>query len=94
MEEPSMIEYMVLALIFSLLFIGSMTLGIFIGYKLYKSAQNPKWFRPPSATERSQAIREQASEDKSLKGFMDAYSKGLYMTQEDFKKGAKEKSNV
>ena len=89
-----MIEYFILSCVLGLMFMGSTVLGIFIGYKIYQTAQNPKRFTPPDATERAQAIRERAGEDKTLKGFMDAYSKGLYMTQEDFKKGTKEKSNV
>ena len=95
MKDPSVIEYMILATVLGLLFLGSTVLGIFIGYRLFKSAQNPKWFRPPDATERAQAIREKTSEDKYLKNFMDAYSKGMFMTQEDFKKGTKtEETNV
>ena len=94
MKDPSVIEYLVFATVLGLMFLGSTVLGIFIGYKIYQSAQNTKRFTPPDATERAQAIRERAGEDKTLKGFMDAYSKGFFMTQEDFKQGGKEKKKA
>ena len=96
MKDPSVIEYFILSCVLGFRFLGSTVLGIFIGYKIYQSAQNTKRFTPPDATERAQAIRERAGEDKTLKGFMDAYQKGMFMTQADFKQGEKGKkeSNV
>lgn len=92
-----MIEYLLFGTLLGLLLLGSMVSGIFIGYRLFRSAQNPKWFQTPVNTERTQALKERQNEDDYLKTFMDNYQKGLFMTAEDYRKtpkGTKGKVNV
>ena len=82
-----MIEVILLALLLGLVITGSGAIGIFFGFKMAKVSNSPKWFVPPVATERAQAIKERTGEDEYLKNFMDAYGKGIFMSKEDYVKG-------
>lgn len=84
-----MVEYIVLAVMVGLWFACALCLGLWIGHKLTKITQAPKWFQPPVNTERAQALKERKNEDDYLKGWLDKYNKSLYMSSDDYNKGDK-----